>query len=904
MDRRDFLAAGTALTSAAAVLVSQKGAAQVRPELALGDTRLYWLEGSTPGSFEGCSFGLPWPRGGLDRKGLESLAPRGARLVHQSWPLAYWPDGSIKWSGHALAPAGDGAQAPDQLVLEHREVRPGAPSEELATQDGDRIRVDTGRLRCVLRPGGANLFDSLVRQAGAALGPATLVALTDSQADAEESGTVRTRYLSQISATRIESVGPARAVIKVEGQHVAADGRGVQPFVLRLYFFRHSDALRIVHSFVNTVDERQEAIRGIGLRFSVPMQGPLQERYVRFVSHEGGVFAEAVRGLTGLRRDPGKAVRDAQMGGRQLPEISARVEKNLRYIPAFGNYSLLQAHPDGFSISKRTAPGAGWIRAATGTRAAGVAYLGTPAGGVVAGVRNFWQSYPGQLDIEGANGEQAQLTLWLWAPRAGAMDLRFYHDGLGQTDYASQLEGLDITYEDYEPQFGRPYGVARTSEIELQLTTATPTNAQLVELARRIQTPPRLAPAPERLAWGQAFSGYWAPRQQGPAAEELERQLAWTFDFYRQQVEQRSWYGFWDYGDVMHTYDEDRHVWRYDVGGYAWDNSELSTEIWLWHYYLHAGRADVFRMAEAMTRHVGEVDVHHIGPFAPLGSRHNVQHWGDSAKQLRVSTAINRRFYYYLSTDERTGDLLHEQVDAVQRLQQIIAGRKVGQQAPSGVDARHLAAVSFGTDWGAIAAAWLTEWERTGSETVRARLAASMHSIAMQPHGFCTGGGFMDLRTGAFQIRTDDEVAVSHLSAAFGLAEVCSELIDCIPDPAFRSAWLQYCVLYNAGAAEQEKVLGVALRNLNLGQGHARLLGYAGRLYGNQRMQQRAWQIFFAGRAGQLPRDLVSRRVREPEVLNAVEEAPALSTNGVAQWALSLLGLLATAPAALGTGPD
>jgi len=48
-----------------------------------------------------------------------------------------------------------------------------------------------------------------------------------------------------------------------------------------------------------------------------------------------------------------------------------------------------------------------------------------------------------------------------------------------------------------------------------------------------------------------------------------------------------------------------------------------------------------------MTRHTGEVDVHHVGRFAPLGSRHNVLHWGDSGKQLRISTVANRRYYYY-----------------------------------------------------------------------------------------------------------------------------------------------------------------------------------------------------------------------------------------------------------------
>ena len=47
------------------------------------------------------------------------------------------------------------------------------------------------------------------------------------------------------------------------------------------------------------------------------------------------------------------------------------------------------------------------------------------------------------------------------------MDLRFWHDGLGQDTFAEQLEGLEITYEDYEPGFGTPHGIARTHELTL-----------------------------------------------------------------------------------------------------------------------------------------------------------------------------------------------------------------------------------------------------------------------------------------------------------------------------------------------------------------------------------------------------------------------------------------------------
>lgn len=118
----------------------------------------------------------------------------------------------------------------------------------------------------------------------------------------------------------------------------------------------------------------------------------------------------------------------------------------------------------------------------------------------------------------------------------------------------------------------------------------------------------------------------------------------------------------------MHTYDQTRHTWRYDVGGYAWDNGELcmilfrsiwhcinaqylASDLWLWMSFLRTGRADVFKVAHAMTRHLSEVDFHHTGPFAGLGSRHNVIHWGDGAKEARVSgSSLKRPFYYLTST--------------------------------------------------------------------------------------------------------------------------------------------------------------------------------------------------------------------------------------------------------------
>ncbi len=69
--------------------------------------------------------------------------------------------------------------------------------------------------------------------------------------------------------------------------------------------------------------------------------------------------------------------------------------------------------------------------------------------------------------------------------------------------------------------------------------------------------------------------------------------------------------------------------------------------------FLRTGRADIFRTAYAMTRRLSEVDFHHTGPYAGLGSRHHVTHWGDGAKEVRISSSHLKRPFYYLTGENR-----------------------------------------------------------------------------------------------------------------------------------------------------------------------------------------------------------------------------------------------------------
>jgi hypothetical protein len=854
---------------------------------------LHWLDNAA--SSTGVTWGVPWKQGQLRKITGFVLKNEDSNVIFQvqSWPLAYWPDGSIKWTAHASVPGGSKSTRLQLIpTQENNKISDG-----LLVQEFDStIRINTGKLQCFINKKGNILISSIKYQGKELAKEGKLVVLQQNVSDTEDSPLIsKTLYQSRIEKVTLEQKGSIRAVVKLEGRHFSDNNKTLLPYVVRLYFYKGSETIKIMHTIIYDGNEKNDFIKGIGFQFSVPLKEELYNRHVRFVGENNGVFAEAIKGITGLRRYPGKEIITAQIEGRKILQdsIPENILKGLKYVPAFGDYTLSQLTSNDFNIRKRTENGCSWLDSAFGNKSQGTGYIGTPTGGLAFGIRNFWQSYPAKIDIKNANTDLAKVTLWLWAPAAPAMDLRFYHDGMGQKNYEQQNEGLDITYEDYELGFSTPYGVARTSELSISALGATPSNEKLAEIAHVIQQPPLLICTPEFLKEQQIFGNNWSlPDSLTPEKKQIEEQLDWNITYYQTQIEQRGWYGFWNFGDVMHSYDSDRHVWKYDIGGFAWDNSELSTDLWLWYSFLRTGKADIFRMAEAMTRHTGEVDVYHIGTFAPLGSRHNVMHWGCSAKQLRISTAANRRFFYYLTADERVGDLLHEQVDGLKKLHEIVPTRKRIEFDPRSKPA-NIVWSSFGTDWGAICAAWFTEWERTKDPEIKDKLINSMKTIAQQPKKFFTGNGYLDTNTGKFEISTSNRISASHLNAVFGLTEMCEELIQTLNIPEFTDVWLQYCRLYNASPEEQQTELGSPLPKMNLRQAHARLTAYAAWYNKDKDLAKRAWLEFYSGRDSILSsRSKELKLINAPEVLKPVLENPYISTNEIAQWGLSAIQCL------------
>lgn len=898
--------------------------------------QVQWI-GDVPKTLSGATFGVPWSQGShFPNETSFFLTDSGENSVPlDSWVTGYWRDGSIKWTAHALPAVAEPSESYIvKAAATSSQTRRQSQDGELSVEESESaIVVDTGKISVHFPKTGTSIVNEIKTASGKVVGRKGRLVLHSQSAIVDrvsERGAKDVEYFdfdSAINDVSVDLEGTVRALVTVRGKFHAKDGGHADwlPFVLRFYLYSGSETIRLVHSIVFDGDHNKDFMSGLGVRFQVPLaEEELYDRHVRLAGVDGGFLNEAVQGITGLRRDPGEEVRTAQFEGRKTPDIDTwdtRVSSRMQWIPIWNDFNLRQLTADGFLLKKRTKPGQGWLEITHGSRSDGLAYLGgATQGGLALGLRDFWKQFPTGLQVSnaGSETEDGEITLWLYSPDAEPLDMRTFHDGMGQDTYEKQLDALEITYEDFEPGYDSPMGIAKTSEVYFTAFEKTPSSEHLSSLAATMNTPPVLYPDPAYVEKTKALGSYWstAGSSEDEKAAAMESNLDFLVDFYRGQVEDHRWYGFLHYGDFMHSYDSDRHAWRYDIGGYAWDNSELSPDLFLWQQFARTGNRDVYYLAEALTRHTGEVDVYHIGKWKGLGTRHGVQHWIDSAKQVRIGQPLYRKYFYYISGgDERVGELLDEALDVDQTYGIVDPGRKVRDDGwvP---EPGQPTSISLGTDWSGLASGWLIAWERRAArwEEAKEKLTKTAEGIANLKNGFVTGSGLYNNETGELGPPPSDPdneglISVGNLGSVFGLPEIVSEILeywgeDEAPE-GFADVWLDFCFYHGAGAKAQEARYGKSFGSRNLIQGQSRLAAYFAQKRDNGTVADRAWDEFYNSDGFKANDPWASEEISGPAVVKPIQEASFVSTNAAAQYGLAAIQNLALIGDALGrNGPD
>lgn len=813
--------------------------------------RLHWIGGdslidrSTP-----TAFGIPFAIGEIEPQQAFSLTDDdGNDLAHDEWNLAYWADGSVKWKAFAtVAPKGQVTVRPANDVAGKKKDK--IQTEGITVAESDRqIRVKTASYTLFLSKRGHVFIDSLLMIGRKAVGSGQLLCSRDEVRTERDAVVTRCmQAVSRIDSMVVERKGRTSCVIRVTGchQHEAGD---MLPFVLRLYLYDHSPDIKLVHSVVIDSLSAERPVSSLGMAFGVPMRERLYNRHVWLDQ-----WTEAVQPLAARRPvvAGGQMAEAIQVALRRVPEpdgLDPVGQTSVRHLAAWDRYRLSQLSPRAYAIRKAATSASPWVGTREGGRANGTMFVGDLSGGLVLSMKDFWQSYPSSLEVRDARADEAKAILWLWSPEAEPMDLAHY-DTIPHT--------LEAAYEDVQPGMSSPFGVARTSVVYLRPMDTTPDSMAFNAIAASLQAPRQLVCTPEYLHRKRAF-GVWSLPTEDPAYAQVEQRLTYIMDYYKDAIDRYGWYGFWNYGDVMHQFDSQRQDWMYDVGGYAWDNTELASNMMFWYNFLRTGRADVWTMAEAMTRHTSEVDAYHDGPNAMLGSRHNVTHWGCGAKEARISQAAWNRFYYYLTADERTGDLMTEVRDADQMLYTLDPMRLAQPRSlyPCTAPAR----LRIGPDWLAYAANWMTEWERTRNTAYRDKILAGMKSIAALDHGIFSGPkalGF-DPATGIITNECDPSVQnTNHLLPIMGGFEVLNELMPMAGCPEWNATWLDFCKVY------KEKAWELSKNKFKI----PRLQAYAGWMLNDPSLKQAAWK------------DIL--RFKSPY-------SPVTATNDAATWTLDAI---------------
>ena len=845
-------------------------------------TQLKWV-GEKPNNDTPASFGVPFKKG--DVKGINDISLRdgkGNQIAADFRVLAYWQDGSVKWGGiSSLIP-----KEADNLYIDKSNNNNISKQQIIIENTGNTIKIGTGPLTATLTSNGNSIIDSLVYNGITVACSGKLVCSTQSTPLQEGVKNISyENYESKIKNLSIERKGKVSAVVKIEGIHYNINtNREWLPFVVRLYFYAGSPEIKMVHSFVFDGDQHKDFINSLGIKFDVPLRDELYNRHVAFSTADGGVWSEPVQPLTGrrvlsLKREKGGddkefVLQRLQMEGKRISPYNEFDEYNRSLLDnwaSWNSYRLSQINSDAFSIRKRANDDNPWIGTFNGTRATGYAFVGDVTGGLGIMYKDFWQSYPSSIEITDTKTTNAKITIWLWSPESEPMDLRHYDN---------VAHDLNASYEDVQEGMSTPYGIARTTSITILPQEGYKGKENFAQTARYLSNDNFLMALPEYLHERKAFGVWSLPDRSNDFRSSVENRLDTYIDFYKKAIEQNKWYGFWNYGDVMHAYDPVRHEWKYDVGGFAWDNTELASNMWLWYNFLRTGRSDLWNMAAAMARHTAEVDVYHIGTNSGLGSRHNVSHWGCGAKEARISQAAWNRFYYYLTGDERFGDLMKEVTDADQKLYTLDPMRLAEPRSmyPCTAPAR----LRIGPDWLAYAGNWMTEWERTRNTKYRDKIITGMKCIADFPNGLFTGpktlGFYPD--TGVITKEGDPDLkSTNHLMTIMGGFEIMNEIMDMVNIPKWNKTWLYFAQNY------KDMAMKISRNRFRV----SRLISYAAWQLKDEKLRKEAWKDLMTRMEHTEAPPFVINKILPPQVPAPIDECPSISTNDAAMWSLDAI---------------
>lgn len=617
------------------------------PDSDVGLQEQSWVTAAETVDLEYVRGGWPLRQGELSPQQTVLIKTGGQPVPSQTRPLAFWPDGSVKWlsvvaaiqkqdqetaTGEAEISWRTGERIPFSVEIASSEKAPVSPHQIQIQREQQRVTIDTGELTVELDHG-IHWLKS-IRQHGEELldtdHPAGLFYAQYRLGGELESGSRLIRGgvtdHAELIVEQIELLdqGPLRAELMLKG---TIPNQEPTPITLYLTFYAGLPLIDVQANVEFRFDDpRQTFLTGLGLDLR------LREKDPYAMCFAGQTLAQPNR--------IGRLLQLTPLSGWLQSEVSPS--------------EFLQRSP-------------GWAAFSNDQRTIGVA------------LRNFWQQAPSSITF---SEPESLLRLELWPEAAGPMDVRRY----SEYPHRSQGEGTSAqnkwVEETYYPQ--HPFhGISRTREFRLMFLPAD--SVSLAEgYAADLESRPLLYAGWER--YRDSGTSLQAPdKDTWPSAWEGWTRLA-KFWLYHQHL--HGWHGFWEYGDIQHQYRRGygwilslpqlaeelakppsqrqafrssthrivdyfpNNDWAFDNGRWGWTNTEGLPNLFLQNEYMRNGQRQLFFAAEALARYSRDVVTRQSGQWFGAGTRHGVQPWSDGNHEPRQTTLTEWRPHFFLSGGE------------------------------------------------------------------------------------------------------------------------------------------------------------------------------------------------------------------------------------------------------------
>ena len=578
--------------------------------------------------------GVPLPRGvAMTADNFRLLADEGkTEIPIQARVTARWsPRGYVKWVLLDF-PGSVQKEKVTTYQLEYGpEIKRAQPKTLLSiTREGELIHVTIGPLEFSVRESGFSFLES-ARLNGKDLIRGSRITLRD------EFDNVYEAAGDEDSTVTIEEAGPIRAVIAAKGWFVHR-GRKVGRYVVRIYAYAGQPYLRVFHTFIITERTKKVRYRNISLESRLTRTG---ER----------VFGTA--------------------GGRVLTDNS--------------HAWLVQESHDRYRVATSRLKGEKVI--AAGNRSSGW----VDASGVTVAVRDMWQQFPKELEIEGRD-----LRVHFWPRHPGpvrhprekvtAQDIHmlwFAHEGdlldfSMPADYASFPKGRDEFH--YIPNVlkhksDEALGIAKTHEMIWYFHES---DADVSDEVSALSQDIACLPDPKWIAQSGVLGRiHPVDTEHFP---HIETALSTHFDYLQRMTEYLNDYGMWNFGDRHSRW----NVWekRAPVNR-TWANHHHGNPRTYWLQYLRSGKSKYLTAAKRHARHLMDVDICHYSTpdyeakgypvrkiSGALCDYKGLVHWHSGGRLYDYNNLTDYLFYnYYLTGYRRAVDVAQETADSVARIE-------------------------------------------------------------------------------------------------------------------------------------------------------------------------------------------------------------------------------------------